>query len=251
MAHIIDLIGVVEDGTTSLPGTILPADPRVTIKIPSGIDVVIRLSVFTRNGSPFSLRNSATSLVFRDKPYPDGSELVTVAGALVPAEGPNRVNFGLGPTTALAFPTWGKYLFDITADKGGSLYSIFPLSAAFVMPSINAPRAATPVGTEFAVFWGTSASAGPYNAAFITGLANSLNGTARQRTVTYNAAFGEHAFIAYPTSWGGTEDNFVDSDTLFAAGFTKVATGVSVAGEPYDVWKSNQPGLGAFGVSVT
>jgi hypothetical protein len=113
--------------------------------------------------------------------------------------------------------------------------------------------ASTSIAFRPRVYFG-SAVPGVYDQAFITALASSALAASRQRLIPFNAAPTERMYYCYPTVYGGAPSNFIDDDTGFPAGFSKVATvpvtnayGVVVS---IDVWASNQVGLGAHNIRV-
>jgi hypothetical protein len=99
------------------------------------------------------------------------------------------------------------------------------------------------------VYWGKSSSAGPYNAAFITGLAH--NALASSRATTLNMAggdapgVGEKIYYAFRSAYG-TPTFYIGG---FEGGFELIAAAVAVTNghgvtENYDLWRSVQANLG-------
>lgn len=100
-------------------------------------------------------------------------------------------------------------------------------------------------------YYGNSSSQGPYNAAFISGLAQSSLGTTTSTTFTSPCGVGEHIYFALPTAYG-TPTFYVGG---FEGGFELVTSGVSVTvnGVPttYDIWRTVQTNLGSTTVVVS
>ena len=98
------------------------------------------------------------------------------------------------------------------------------------------------------VFYGDVVDPGVYNNAFITGLTASLK-LAPAGTYAYNASALESCFFCTRTAFGLTPANFTVGGFPFAC--SMVATGVAVTNaegvvENYDVFRSDNVGLGAF-----
>ena len=131
-------------------------------------------------------------------------------------------------------------LFTLTSAKGAVISS--PTATAYWQPKVG---------------FGSLADSGVYDSAFVTSiiaLGSALAG-ARQRTISYNSTTGQYMWYVIPTSYGGTADNFIDASTGWPSGFSKVATGVSRTNTygvaiTYDVWRSDQSGLGAVNITV-
>lgn len=98
------------------------------------------------------------------------------------------------------------------------------------------------------VYFGDVVDPGVYNNAFITSLAASLK-LAPAGTYAYNASALESCFFCCRTAFALTSANFTVGGFPFAC--TRVATGVAVTNangivENYDVFKSDNMGLGSF-----
>lgn len=98
------------------------------------------------------------------------------------------------------------------------------------------------------VFYGDVVDPGVYNNAFITGLTASLK-LAPAGTYAYNASALESCFFCTRTAFGLTPANFTVGGFPFAC--SKVASAVAVTNangvvENYDVFRSDNVGLGAF-----
>ena len=93
------------------------------------------------------------------------------------------------------------------------------------------------------VYWGVAADTSSFDSAFILGLTKGLQAS-KAKTFTVNAAAGQHIYYAIPTRYG-TPSFKVGG---FEGGFAKVATinftNASGYEESYDIWKSDNAGLG-------
>lgn len=100
------------------------------------------------------------------------------------------------------------------------------------------------------VYYGVS-SASTYNNSFITSLANKVLSNSRARTVTVNANAGQYIYYCVPASLGTCSFNVGGFD----GGFTKVSTisftNPSGYTENYDIYKSDNAGLGNTTVKIS
>jgi len=162
---------------------------------------------------------------------------------------------GINPTFPITLPGTA---FGITA-----AYHVTTVNGTVTF-TLSANDATSPVVTDTVtitweprVYFGAAVDPGsPYTELFIEGLSGNGLDNNRQRTINYVAGATESLFYAFPTSYGGSASNFLDASTGFAAGFSKVATGVSVENAnlvtiSYDVWRSDQVGLGTVSIQVT
>jgi len=99
------------------------------------------------------------------------------------------------------------------------------------------------------VYWGVSASTN-VTSSLISGLSKELL-TSRKKTFTVNAGATQYIYFALPTSYGTPNFNVKGFD----GGFEKVAslsyTNPSNYTESYDVWRSDNVGLGSTTVVVS
>lgn len=121
-------------------------------------------------------------------------------------------------------------------------------------PGFTSKMTTTSISWQVLVFYGEEVPPGSYTEAFIEGLAGSALASESARTISYNAAAGEKLYYAIPSVFG--TPTFTDAATDFAAGFSMAAAGVSVTNSlgvtnGYDVWESDQSGLGAVTINVT
>lgn len=107
------------------------------------------------------------------------------------------------------------------------------------------------------VYYGAATPPGSIDATFVQ---NTLatQGTdiasTRARVINYVANPGEKLYYAFPARFNGLPANFVDTQTGIAAGYTIVASlnlTTSFGTEVYNVWASNNAGLGQLQVQVT
>jgi hypothetical protein len=100
-------------------------------------------------------------------------------------------------------------------------------------------------------YYGNSSSAGPYDAAFISALAQSSLGTTASTTFTSACGVGEHIYFALPSAYS-TPVFYVGG---FEGGFELVASAISVTvnGIPttYDIWRTVQTNLSSTTVTVS
>lgn len=105
------------------------------------------------------------------------------------------------------------------------------------------------------VYYGASDAPEVYDETFIKGLASSVLSDTAYRTITgLNPTGNKHIYYACRTAYALTEDNFwIDG---FCGCFTKkpstvvVHTANDTTGTEYDIWESNQVGLGSCTVTV-
>lgn len=100
------------------------------------------------------------------------------------------------------------------------------------------------------VYWGTAENKTSFDSAFILSLSKGLQGS-KGKTFTVNAAASQHIYYAVPTRYGACKFNVGGFD----GGFGKVATiqftNASGYAESYDIYKSDNAGLGNTTVKVS
>lgn len=99
------------------------------------------------------------------------------------------------------------------------------------------------------VYFGGAATPGAYNEAFITALSQAQK-TSRVGAYVINAGSTLYSFWCGPTAFGGSSSDFLDDETDLETAMSKIASGVSVAGVPYDVWRTDVAGLGLWTLRV-
>ena len=88
--------------------------------------------------------------------------------------------------------------------------------------------------------------------ALINNLQNSFLGSSRNATITVDAAVGDYILYAFPSSFGSP----TFSVGGFAGGFHRIATNVAITNQfgislNYDIWQSDNSGLGSTTVVVS
>ena len=93
------------------------------------------------------------------------------------------------------------------------------------------------------VYWGVAEDKSSFDSAFILGLTKGLQGS-KGKTFTVNAGATQHIYYAIPSRYGtpsfkvgGFEGGFAKADTI-------EFTNASGYAESYDIYKSDNPGLG-------
>lgn len=99
------------------------------------------------------------------------------------------------------------------------------------------------------VYWGVAESKGSFDSAFILGLTKGLQGS-KAKTFTVNAGATQHIYYAIPTRYGTPAFKVGGFDGGFAKAATIDFTNASGYEESYDIWKSDNPGLGNTTVVV-
>lgn len=99
------------------------------------------------------------------------------------------------------------------------------------------------------VYWGVAANASEFDSAFILKLTKGLQGS-KGKTFTVNAAAGQHIYYAIPTRYGTPAFKVGGFDGGFAKAGTIQFTNASGYTESYDIWKSDNAGLGSTTVVV-
>lgn len=165
------------------------------------------------------------------------------------------------PTSLILTDTEGTAPKNVTStptsftSNGTFMKSVYGQTVTFTLTATRGTVVRTPTATLTwvqKVFWGTSASAGPYNEAFIEGLAANALATSRARTFTVTAGASEKIYYAFRSAYG--TPTFIVGG--FEGGFELIASAVAVTNangitENYDVWRSVQPNLGNTTVTVT
>lgn len=99
------------------------------------------------------------------------------------------------------------------------------------------------------VYWGAAADKSSFDSAFILGLTKGLQGN-KAKTFTVNAGAGQHIYYAIPTRYGTPAFKVGGFDGGFAKAATIEFTNASGYKESYDIWKSDNAGLGNTTVVV-
>lgn len=99
------------------------------------------------------------------------------------------------------------------------------------------------------VYWGVAENKSSFDSAFVLGLTKGLQGS-KAKTFTVNAAAGQHIYYAIPTRYGTPGFKVGGFDGGFAKAGTIDFTNASGYRESYDIWKSDNAGLGNTTVVV-
>lgn len=142
--------------------------------------------------------------------------------------------------------------FASTGTFTGAAYGNFVTFTLTATKGVTVDTATTTLSWGQRVFWDASSSAGPFNEAFIEGLANSALALTIARTFTVTAGVGAHIYYAFRSGYG-TPTFYVGG---FEGGFEQIAAAVPVTNangftENYDVWRSVQSNLGTTTVTVS
>lgn len=99
------------------------------------------------------------------------------------------------------------------------------------------------------VYWGVAADTSDFDSDFILGLTKGLQGS-KAKTFTVNAAASQHIYYAIPTRYGTPSFKVGGFEGGFAKAATIDFTNASGYEESYDIWKSDNAGLGNTTVVV-
>ena len=120
---VIDLLGVVEDGSPSDPS--VPSNPRRAVSVVFGESVVIRLNVVTRSGQAYDLAGTTITLRIKRAPY---HEPVIERGATVPGSD-SHAEIVIAPSDYSQIRQAGERLiYDIFLVDGTDRFPILPLA---------------------------------------------------------------------------------------------------------------------------
>lgn len=99
------------------------------------------------------------------------------------------------------------------------------------------------------VYWGVGDNKSSFDSAFILGLSKGLQ-SGKAKTFTVNATAGKHIYYAIPTRFGTPSFKVGGFEGGFAKAATIEFTNASGYKENYDIWKSDNAGLGNTTVEV-
>jgi hypothetical protein len=133
IAKVVELLGVVDDGTPAGPG--VPINPRKPIAMTRGGSLTVRVTVVGRDGVMVTLTGASLLLTVKKKPsdyVPDISKTgVNYGGAYS--------EFALGPADTKNLEP-GLYAYDVWLTKGGERTPVVPASPLWLEPSVaNVP----------------------------------------------------------------------------------------------------------------
>lgn len=100
------------------------------------------------------------------------------------------------------------------------------------------------------VYWGVAADAQTFDSAFILKLSKGLQGS-KAKTFTVTAGAGQHIYYALPARYGTPGFNVGGFDGGFGKAATIDFTNASGYKESYDIYKSDNAGLGGTTVKVS
>ena len=93
------------------------------------------------------------------------------------------------------------------------------------------------------VYWGVAENKSSFDSAFVLGLTKGLQGS-KAKTFTVNAGATQHIYYAIPSRYGTPSFKVGGFEGGFAKAATIEFTNASGYKENYDIWKSDNPGLG-------
>ena len=99
------------------------------------------------------------------------------------------------------------------------------------------------------VYWGVGADQSSFDSEFILGLTKGLQ-SSKVKTFTVNAGASQHIYYAIPTRYGTPAFKVGGFEGGFAKAATIDFTNASGYMESYDIWKSDNAGLGNTTVEV-
>ena len=100
------------------------------------------------------------------------------------------------------------------------------------------------------MYWGVAENASSFDSAFILKLQKGLQAS-KGKTFTVNAAASQHIYYAVPTRYGACAFNVGGFDGGFTKAGTIEFTNASGYKESYDIYKSDNAGLGNTTVKVS
>ena len=101
----------------------------------------------------------------------------------------------------------------------------------------------TAINFRNGVYWGVAEDKSSFDSAFILGLTKGLQGS-KGKTFTVNAGATQHIYYAIPSRYGTPSFKVGGFEGGFAKAATIEFTNASGCKENYDIWKSDNPGLG-------
>lgn len=130
---VVNLIGVLEDGTRLVPG--VPENPRAALQITQDSATIVRVSITNPAGVPVDSTGTLT-LTVKKRPQ-DIPALLQVAGTWATTLGQGIAEFGFA-TTALRHVEWGRYCYDVRLAVGGDSNLVIPTSPLLLQPAVSA-----------------------------------------------------------------------------------------------------------------
>lgn len=134
---VVDLLGVIEDGSNPAPG--VPSNTRKTLLLTRGANATIRVQIKTRGGVPFipPVVDASNKAVLTVKKKIGQESILTLAGVVMtPADGPESgYKFTLGAadyTTIEPIGIGGRFLYDVWVTRAGQVDAVVPLSTLII-----------------------------------------------------------------------------------------------------------------------
>jgi hypothetical protein len=136
---VIDLIGVVPDGST-YDDLRVPSNPRKRARIIQGSSLAFRLTVVTQSGVPVDLAAdpSITLHLTIKKTSWDAESRLLLTGSLDSAAGKNAATFAAAPA-ATKYLAPGLYVYDVWLTYMGVRDCILPASQLHIEPGLRLP----------------------------------------------------------------------------------------------------------------
>lgn len=129
---LLQLTGVLEDGSSRAEGSSVPFNPRKSIAFPLGTSLTIRLQVVTSEGTPVV---GGTVRLAAKKRASDGSPAFFKEVSPLAAS----VDFVITPTDTKSLEA-GRYVYDVWHIAGdGARNAVVPLSPLWLEPAASLP----------------------------------------------------------------------------------------------------------------
>jgi hypothetical protein len=137
--RVIELIGVVEDGTPLIRRYAgAPVNPRVSISYQQGSTLLVKLKVLTASGAPVDISAVGTTvqLAVRKRPTPSGYAILTLTGVAPSPVEPGRMDFTFSATSLPATRVaWGRYSYEVALSRTAyGIDKVVPISPFLIEP---------------------------------------------------------------------------------------------------------------------
>lgn len=129
----ISLVGLLDDGSPRRAG--VPVNPRNTITISQGGDVIFEVKVQATSGTLVDLHDVSTSMIWsvKKKPADQPALIRSVAARTV-----QTATFTLTPADTKNL-TPGRYVYDVWLTLGGKRDAVIPLSTLILEAAATPP----------------------------------------------------------------------------------------------------------------
>jgi hypothetical protein len=131
---IIDLLGVIEDGSVRAPD--VPTVVGKQLQFTAGEDVTVRLQVIRPSGAPGDTSSTYTLTI--KKRTADGTAIAAAVGVAQPLDGAGRLNFTI-PSNSTHEAEPGRYVYDVWRNDGITKQPVIT-----ALPVILRPRCLLP-----------------------------------------------------------------------------------------------------------